>query len=871
MAFCLPKNIATKVKAAIVDGTLSPNKLTKMTSAQRQDVFAEIMGVDNAKEINLAFEKKLLLKNEERALHDWARDLLGLSKEQKEATMAKIRETYAEKNRRKFSPEEKEAFLNELTSDIYSKRYKTDVSLEEAQTITELSSEVSKAHEKMNDDFTWGNGTEADRLKYGLDFGAKKVVMDKYIGDLKADATDKKLINPLTQKGVEKKLAAVGEDIRIAAGFIADNTRAIKASWDNSFWGRQGFKSMTNPKYAKLWFQNFMKSFTDLGKVLSAKPKAAVGTGNAIIDAVKADIYSRPNYLNGRYEMGEKLAVGIREEEFPTSLPEKIPALGRLFKASETAYEAGAMRLRVDLADKLYEIAGKQEVDLKDKFEVGSVNQLVNSLTGRGDISYRGQKLGSEWQEAINKAFFSIKNVKSNLDFLSMHIGQPISKFAKKQARQNLVSSISSVGVVLGIANVLWPDAVEWDPRSSDFGKIKIGNTRFDITGGAGTFIVLLARGFGKTKSTTSGLVSEIGEGYGSDGQMDNLWSFIENKFSPVASILKNLWEGEDFVGEPVTLIGEIIKGITPIPLENAFETMKDPESAPLLAAILADAFGLGTSTYGPKRSDAEKIFYEIQELEGSEQAERIAELKETDPDMYKKVQDVEKDFAAGVTPLDKAISNMGISNGERSLYIFGELEKLDTPAEKNAYIEELVKKNVINLDGSGEDVLKQLEEIRDAGGVKSYLKQQAASVTDIDGVADLIVAYAKAFRYDPGSAFVTLFTKEQLRKIEGDTVIMKREVLDSQAVRDYKQEEGYDPSTVELDHIIDLQLGGKVLDEENWQILTGEEHTAKTQVSNYLRGLLWTYQITEEEAQKAIMEYIDDKKTFEEIQSQYN
>ena len=139
MPFCLQLEEANKIKATIRSGKLSPEKMVAMTSQERRAFLAEIVGTENAKEVNLLFERKLLLKNQERAMYDWAAEITGLSKEQKEATREKIRETYAEKKRMVEDPAENEKFLNEIVADTYSKKFKTEITLDEAQTITELS------------------------------------------------------------------------------------------------------------------------------------------------------------------------------------------------------------------------------------------------------------------------------------------------------------------------------------------------------------------------------------------------------------------------------------------------------------------------------------------------------------------------------------------------------------------------------------------------------------------------------------------------------------------------------------------------------------------------------------------------------------
>ncbi len=211
--------------------------------------------------------------------------------------------------------------------------------------------------------------SEADKNKYGIDFGASKVAFENYYSQLSEVAKGKPLANVIEtfkNRGIVK---GVGVGLETTANFIAENSRAIVASWDNSFWGRQGRKTLGRLATSRDWLNNFQKSFVDLKNVLTK----GVQKGNEILDSVKAEIYSRENYLNGRYEKGKKLDIGIREEEFPTSLPEKIPGLGRIFKAAEVTYTAGAMRLRTDIADNFYKMAEKTGVNLKDNTEVGQL------------------------------------------------------------------------------------------------------------------------------------------------------------------------------------------------------------------------------------------------------------------------------------------------------------------------------------------------------------------------------------------------------------------------------------------------------------------------------------------------------------------
>ena len=575
--FCLTPDAVVKMKKAIRDGTLSPEKLNKMTSQQRRDFLAQIIGKESAREVNLLFEEKLLLKNQERAMYDWARGVMGLSKEQKAATLQKIRDTYAEKKRRLEDPKVNEVFLNEIVSDVYSKKFKTEVSLEEAQTITELTQDLKRAKEKIGDNLT----------SESIDDGVARVALNNYIGGLKAEAQKELFVNPLKVRGLSEAASAIKIDAKMSANFIAENSRAIVASVDNSLWGRQGLKVLfTHPT---AWAPNFAKSWVDIARVLRGGNKA----GDAVIDGVKAEIYSRENSRNGRYELGQKLDIGTGEEEFPTSAPSRIPVVGRFFRAAEVAYEAGAMRMRADLADLTYKLAEQSGVDMENKIEVGAINDMVNYMTGRGSLG-RLESAG----KVANKVFFSAKFAKSNIDVLVKGLTAK-TPFARKQASINLLKIVSSIGILLAIASTLDKDSVEWDPRSANFGKMRYGNVRFDMTGGMSSFLILAARiATQSTKSSVTGLMTEFGKGYGSPQGMDVLWNFTENKFSPMFSVIKELVNQETFEGERPTVINQLENLTVPIIIEEGMGAAQKESLANTLLVLIAEGMGISANVY---------------------------------------------------------------------------------------------------------------------------------------------------------------------------------------------------------------------------------------------------------------------------------
>lgn len=590
MSFCIPKPNANDFLAAIKSGVIDVEKLMDMSSADRRAVFTSVVGENLAQGVNAAFEEKLLLKDQQRGLITWAKQMSGLSDRTKVDFIGKIR-----KLDRVLEPDEERNFY----ADFAAKKFGAPITMAEAKTISQGAKKIEELKTNWNPDTqTWKS--EDDRLAYGTAFVSYK----DYVEALMRDANAKSFKEWLTQTDGKQLLD------------VANSIKGVVASLDNSYFGRQGIKTLfTNPD---IWANGFAKSWGDIGKSI---------IGRDPISAIKADIFSRPNAMNGKYDNG-KFALGKDfEEAFPTTLPEKIPGLGRLYKASESAFVGGALRLRADLADRMIAKAEEFGVDMsKPGKQAEAIGDLVNSMTGRGNIG----KMSSEW---TNAAFFSIRFLKSNWDTLTMHTGGlgieagPARKFVQRQAGKNLLKIVGSMALIYAIAGMLWPDSVEWDPRSSNFGKIKIGDTRFDISGGMGSLVVLAARmiptfhkdAFGNwkfapwSKSAVNGKFSNLAKGgFGARTRLDMLEDFAEGKASPLLGAAFDSLRGTDFAGNKTTYTGQVAKLVTPIGISTFQEAMADPNAAPLVAVVMLDALGIGANTYGAKRNrEKPKEFWE--------------------------------------------------------------------------------------------------------------------------------------------------------------------------------------------------------------------------------------------------------------------
>jgi len=435
------------------------------------------------------------------------------------------------------------------------------ITKDEAEKVTALAQDVAKAKEAI------ANG--GDRLAYGR----ARIIYDDYVGDLIA-AANKRDLKEALKHPVETTVN------------LAGLTKSLVASLDNSALLRQGWKTLfTHPG---TWAKNSAKTFSDFVK--------AVGGKNAI-NEVRADIMSRPNSINGMYKKMGVDVFGIREEAFPTSLPGKIPVAGRLFKGSEAAYTGFQQRTRADLADKYLEIAQASGVDLTSKKELKAIGKLVNSLTSRGDLGRVGERASS----VLNNVFFSPRLLKSNIDVLTGHQFQSgVTPFVRKRAARNLLQIALGSAAALKLASEVTNGKVEWDPRSSNFGKVRIGDTRFDLSGGIASIATLGARvATASSKSSTTGEVKRLNTGeFGSQTSLDTIYNFFENKTSPALSVVGDYLKGETFQGEKPTLATTVKSLTLPLIIANYNEIKDDPRAADVLPSMIAESLGVSANTY---------------------------------------------------------------------------------------------------------------------------------------------------------------------------------------------------------------------------------------------------------------------------------
>ncbi len=373
------------------------------------------------------------------------------------------------------------------------------------------------------------------------------------------------------KKEINRKI----QDMKPASAFktLVENPfnefRALMTSGEFSAVGRQGgILSIANPMQAANILPKMLKGA--ISEKAAHKIDQTLRTGNP---------NSRPNAL-----LYEKAGLHLpdpdivdsprsSEEAFQTNLPittalsrvTHIP-VDQIVHGSGRAYITYLNLLRADMFDKM--TAGLAKNGEPDTKEAKAIADFINVATGRGHLGSLEKSIS-----ALNTIFFAPRYVASRFQFLSEPLRAAgataltkagAKRFADKQSLYGgtretdklIAKEYAKYGMgmaaILGIAALAGPELgveVEKDPRSTDFLKLKIGNTRVDLLSGLQQAAVFIAKQASKqSKSTATGEVEDM------DARrwLENATRFGRGKLSPLLGTALDLTLRQDVVGNQV-------------------------------------------------------------------------------------------------------------------------------------------------------------------------------------------------------------------------------------------------------------------------------------------------------------------------------
>lgn len=385
---------------------------------------------------------------------------------------------------------------------------------------------------------------------------------------------------------------------------LLTTSRAVITSADLSAVLRQaGFVSFGNPVRA----------------LKNIPPMLKAGLSEKRRFEINKEIMERPNaelYQQSKLAITDPNSNNLNqlEEAYLSRWTKHIPLVG----ASERTYTTFLNLMRADTFDALLENLRKGGA--VTKAETDAIANYVNVATGRGNLaSATGAGV------ALNSLFFAPRLVLSRFELLT---GQPFwrgSARTRKLIAQEYAKFLVAGYLMLYTASMATDAEVEWDPRSSDFLKIRLGNTRMDPWAGlaqATTFLSRIASGY---KKTTTGKIQPIFTNeeagvkvpYGSDDAWDVAANFVRSKLNPIWGTAVNLRTGKNVVGEKVGAKEAVLANIMPLGWPDIAEVMQEQGVPKGTALSILSLFGVGMQNFDASRKEPPRPTYGVQGQQG--------------------------------------------------------------------------------------------------------------------------------------------------------------------------------------------------------------------------------------------------------------
>jgi hypothetical protein len=268
-----------------------------------------------------------------------------------------------------------------------------------------------------------------------------------------------------------------------------------------------------------------------------------------------------------------------------------------------------------------------------------AIGNLLNRGTGRGD-------LGTSWLGNTLRHIGWAPGYRLSGPQMLMQLAHK-DAFVRRQAAEQLVTWATGGMAILGLAYVAGKE-VGITPNSSEFGKIKIGNSSYNIWGtdqvlARTIFQIIEGERVGRPTILPDGTVvpnkSDV-------DASDALWNYARSGADPLIGTAIDIQEGKNILGEERGLEGEGLRSVLLDQFPLIKQDIQDIYEAdgPLQAALSAPFVGggLGVTTYEQDSSD---VVYAMPRYEGvpKEQEGELFNFMDEVRVMYEQVNAVEK------------------------------------------------------------------------------------------------------------------------------------------------------------------------------------------------------------------------------------
>lgn len=359
--------------------------------------------------------------------------------------------------------------------------------------------------------------------------------------------------------------------------------RQLKTSFDASFPLRQGITNVTR------------KEFWSAAKTMATDLHTE---GN--YQKLMNEIHSNPGFNSAKNagieftELGKD--IDLRPEDLRGTWVEKnLPGI----RWSNRMFDGMSNKLRMDIWNRMVADFKKAGVDIGDgtSKEAKALAKFINDTTGRGNLPerYKGAI------NFLNDYAFAPRFIASRLRMLKRGVGLGVEKGldprAAKILRKEGIRSMVGVGGIAAASIALTQMINGDDPNSKpqDIGKIRIGNTRVDLTGGFQSYV-----------RVASQLYNEVTNG--DPAAWRTAIRFIRGKLAPFPAGVSNLLERKNVVGDPFQWApsysseegfheGAVLDQVLPLIATDVIE-LANEHSSMLPVGVPAAFLGASVDTY---------------------------------------------------------------------------------------------------------------------------------------------------------------------------------------------------------------------------------------------------------------------------------
>lgn len=578
---------------------LSADEARKQADAIEQESKRALKKVSREEQAARISRDKARIEAAEKAMRSWERKAeLGPLKEAKEKLKKAEERMRVAENMRQTQLDEEARLLKEIEDDVIrSLREESDL---QSQMVADANrkrlAEAKKTAEALE------NRLETlDDLEEQVNTGGfwesvqniKKVTKEQQQLDLKIKGRRRQIRGMIRERDM-------GRFERFAKGTF-DTLRSLRLGSDAGMLLRQGLYTMGRGKANLQGLKNFIKALgdEDAWTAINESYYYKEAKDGRLLEPIrsKAGLATSDVFLDP-----EEITV-IR-------ILKSVPGLNKVVGSLERGQSAFINTVRREIFD-----------DFVNKFpdaadaELAARARFINAATGR-----------SNWKDVPKMAQYlmtSPRYTASRWELFGELLRNPVEALKSQAARENLKDVGLMAGSVLGVLKIMEAVGfdVTWDPMSSDFLKVRRGNTVYDPTAGLGKVARAVFRSIAIANKYRNGEKVDFGMNV-----KDTIGDILSDTVNPAITGPFTATTGKTLGGFDAKPTEKGFWLVTPLLVSGFAESLSEDGLGEAALNAVPEFFGVGVNRYASR--DLDELGRPKSEIRSADEAKVISELK---------------------------------------------------------------------------------------------------------------------------------------------------------------------------------------------------------------------------------------------------